>query len=228
MIISCPSCSIKYFVNKKVLQKNKTKLKCSDCGHEWVNNYKLESSVKNQNNELKEKQDISQKILNIKQNEFPIDDSLENKSKKNWLFLFFLFFFTILFSGIIYFKEEIIIYFPKTKQFYLLTGLENEEIKQNLILKNIEKDINILNDNSKVVTISGKINNISDQSEKIPRLQASLLDSKNNILTSWFFYAEKEVLLPRENANFDTSYISKKDEDIVEIKIDFFLEDADK
>lgn len=227
MIISCPSCSIKYFVNKEVLLK-KTKLKCSDCGHEWVYNYKLESSIKNQNNELEEKQDISQKILNIKQNEFPIDDSFVSKSKKNWLFLFFLFFFTILFSSIIYFKEEIIIYFPKTKQFYLLTGLENEEIKQNLILKNIEKDVNILNDNSKVVTISGKINNISDKNEKIPRLQASLLDSKNNILSSWFFYAEKEVLLPKENTNFETSYISKKDEDIVEIKIDFFLEDADK
>ena len=54
MIISCPSCSIKYFVNKEVLLK-KTKLKCSDCGHEWVYNYKLESSIKNQNNELEGK-----------------------------------------------------------------------------------------------------------------------------------------------------------------------------
>ena len=49
---------------------------------------------------------------------------------------------------------------------------------------NIEKDINVLNDNSRVVTIYGKVNNKSDVKQKIPRLRASLLDSTNNILSS--------------------------------------------
>ena len=91
---------------------------------------------------------------------------------------------------------------------------------------NIEKDINVLNNDTSVVTIYGKISNISDVNKKIPRLRASLLDSKNNILSSWFFYAEKEVLLPKDTAKFETNYITKENEEFVEIKIDFFQEDS--
>ena len=46
-------------------------------------------------------------------------------------------------------------------------------------LSDIEKDINVLDDNSKIISISGNIVNNSNISEKIPRLRASLLDLNN-------------------------------------------------
>ena len=58
---------------------------------------------------------------------------------------------------------------------------------------------------------------------KIPKLQATLLDSKNNIIASWFFSAEKENLDPQESINFNTSYINDK-QDISDIKIEFYKE----
>ena len=50
----------------------------------------------------------------------------------------------------------------KIKNIYFLTGLDNKKTEQNLIFQNIEKDINVLNDNTRVITIHGKVNNISD------------------------------------------------------------------
>jgi len=224
MIISCPKCSVKYFADSRNLKKEGTKLKCFSCSHIWFYNFKLEQEIKNKKNIQK---NLLNYTLDQEEKKFPIDDDFVDKPKKPWLFLFFLFFFTIIFSSIIYFKEEIKFYFPYAKKFYFLTGVDNKEIKQNLIFQNIEKNIDVLNDNSTVVTIFGKVNNISDINEKIPRLRASLLDSKNNILSSWFFYAKKEMLSPKEIAEFETSYIAKKNEEIVEIKIDFFQEDND-
>ena len=59
---------------------------------------------------------------------------------------------------------------------------------------------------------------------KIPKLQATLIDSKNNIITTWFFYAEQENLAPQESLKFNTSYIHDN-QDIADIKIEFYKEE---
>ena len=222
MIISCPKCSTKYSVDLKKLKKGGTKLKCFSCNHIWFYNYKLEQNIKNKRNKLNKQENIINNTLDQTNEKFPIDEDLSNKTKKSWLFFFLLFFFIVFFISTIYFKEEIKLYFPYVKNIYFLTGLDNKKTEQNLIFQNIEKDINVLNDNTRVITIHGKVRNISDVNEKIPRLRASLLDSENNILSSWFFYAEKEALLPKDTSKFETSYIAKENEEFVEIKIDFF------
>ena len=43
------------------------------------------------------------------------------------------------------------------------------------------------------------------------------INSKNNIITSWFFYAEQDNLDPQESLNFNTSYIHNE-QDIADIK----------
>ena len=222
MIISCPKCSIKYSVDLRNLKKGGTKLKCFSCNHIWFYNYKLEQNIKNIKNKLNKQENIINNTLDQTKDKFPIDDDRINKTNKSWLFFFLLFFFIVFFLSTIYFKEEIKLYFPYVKNIYFLTGLDNKKTEQNLIFQNIEKDINVLNDNTRVITIHGKVSNMSDVNEKIPRLRASLLDSENNILSSWFFYAEKEVLLPKDTSKFETSYITEENEEFVEIKIDFF------
>ena len=99
--------------------------------------------------------------------------------------------------------------------------------KQNsfdLVFNQIEKDVSILNNNEKIIKIFGKISNTSNtESYKIPKLKASLIDNKNNIITTWFFNAEQENLGPQESLNFNTSYIHDN-EDIADIKIEFYKE----
>ena len=58
---------------------------------------------------------------------------------------------------------------------------------------------------------------------KIPKLQATLIDNKNNIITTWFFNTEQENLGPQESLNFNTSYIHNE-QDIADIKIEFYKE----
>ena len=50
-----------------------------------------------------------------------------------------------------------------------------------------------------------------------------MIDSENNIITTWFFNAEQENLGPQESLNFNTSYIHDN-EDIADIKIEFYKE----
>ena len=47
MIISCPNCSEKYFVDSRNLKKKGIKLKCSSCNYTWFYNSKLELKIKN-------------------------------------------------------------------------------------------------------------------------------------------------------------------------------------
>ena len=226
MIILCPKCSVKYFVNANYIKKIKERLECYSCGHKWF--YKSKKNKSSQNKLIENKvlhpwEDETDLIKEQKIN-FPIEDS--SKNKKSWLFFFFLFFFTIIFLSTIYFKDKIRLNFPITKKFYIFMGLENKELKQYLIFQNIEKDINVLTDGSKIVTILGKVNNSSETSQNVPRLRATLLDSQNNVLTTWFFYADNNLLLPKETTKFETNYISQQDEEVDEIKIDFFRGDG--
>ena len=94
-----------------------------------------------------------------------------------------------------------------------------------LIFNQIEKEVTILNNNQRVIKIFGKISNTSNiESYKIPKLQATLIDSKNNIITTWFFNAEQVNLGPQESLNFNTSYIHNS-QDIADIKIEFYKEE---
>ena len=78
-----------------------------------------------------------------------------------------------------------------------------------------------MNNNKKVIKIFGKISNTSNSEiHKIPKIKATLFDDKNNIVTSWFFFAEKKILKPQESLNFNTSYIHEN-KDIADIKIEF-------
>ena len=152
--------------------------------------------------------------------------SSEIPKKKSYKFLY-LIIATILILFIYlnskYFDYKIKDYFFK---FYKPEFLINKNNKDSfdLIFNQIEKEVSILNNNQKVIKIYGKISNTSNMKKhKIPKLQATLLDSKNNIITSWFFSAEKENLDPQESINFNTSYINDK-QDISDIKIEFYKE----
>ena len=98
---------------------------------------------------------------------------------------------------------------------------DNNQILQDLIFNQIEKEISVLNNNNKVVKISGKIINKSNtENYKLPLLKASLLDSKNNLLSSWEFTTKYKTIAPEETINFNTSYIENS-ENISDIKIEF-------
>ena len=80
----------------------------------------------------------------------------------------------------------------------------------------------VYKNNQKIVKIFGKISNISNtEIFKIPKLQATLFDNNENVITTWFFYAEQENLDPQESINFNTSYIHEDSQNIADIKIEF-------
>lgn len=229
MIISCPNCSVKYFVNTKDLKQGGRKLKCASCNHVWFYNYSSQSKINKKSNVVNQanstykqkKEDYLYKIN--EENEFPIKNEIVKKRRRIPSFFLFLIFFTTIFSCFFYFKEEVEKKFPKIQKAYLLFNIEPEKNLENLVFENIKKEIDILSDGSEFVKIYGTINNTSDEAYKIPRLSASLLDKNNNQLATWFFYADKEELLPDEKTNFDTKYINNY-EKVSDIKIVFFPE----
>ena len=225
MIITCPNCSTKYSINKTILGVDGKKVKCFDCGHEW--NQTLDSTKKTlQTKLLKEKPILS----NVHKEEIDVKRLFSSKipKKKNYKFLYQLIPIILILSIYLnkkYFNYEIRDYYFKFyKPELLIIKINNNYDSFDLIFNQKEKEVSILNNNQKVIKIYGKISNISDmRNHKIPKLQATLLDSKNNVITSWFFYADKEDLEPQESINFTTSYINDK-QDISDIKIEFYKE----
>ena len=223
MIITCQSCNTKYSINKKSIGKNGKKVRCSNCGYEWYQ--KLDITKKRlPTKSLKEKQ-VPTKYVNEEIDAAKLFSS-EVKQKKNYKFLYLL--IPIILVLFIYLNKK---YFNYEIKNYFLKFIELEFLikkqKQNsfdLVFNQIEKDVSILNNNEKIIKIFGKISNTSNtESYKIPKLKASLIDNKNNIITTWFFNAEQENLGPQESLNFNTSYIHDN-EDIADIKIEFYKE----
>ena len=231
MIIVCKNCNTKYSINKKVLGKNGKKVRCSNCGYEW---YQKPDIIKKglQDKSLKE-----EKIFEVDPSEFQgkkynkketvsrklfSSDVIEKKKNYSFLYLF-IFIILILF---IYLNNEDFNYKIKNYFFEFIKKefLINNQNKNSfdLVFNQIEKEVSILDNNQRVVKIFGKISNTSnEESYKIPKLQATLIDSKNNIITTWFFNAEQENLDPQESLNFNTSYIHDN-QDIADIRIEFF------
>ena len=52
------------------------------------------------------------------------------------------------------------------------------------------------------------------------------MDNNENIITSWFFYAEQENLDPQGSIDFNTSYIHDN-QNIADIKIEFYKEEVE-
>jgi len=224
MIITCQSCNTKYSINKKVLSKNGKKVKCFNCGYEWYQ--KLDIIQKSlPTKSLKEKQ-IPTNYVKKEINATKLFSS-EAPKKKNFSFLYLLVLIILILFIYLnkeHFNYEIKNYFLRfTKKEFLINN-QNKNFS-NLIFNQIEKEVSILNNNQRVIKIFGKISNTSNiESYKIPKLQVTLIDSKNNIITTWFFNAEQENLGPQESLNFKTSYIHDS-QDIADIKIEFYKEE---
>ena len=234
MIITCNSCNTKYSINKKILGKNGKKVKCSNCGNEW---YQKPDIIKKglQDKSLKEEETLEldpSEFQGKKYNENETvpkklfsSDVIEKKKSYNFLYLFIFIILTLfIYLNNKYFNYEIKNYFLKFIGKEFLINNQNKN-SFDLIFNQIEKEVSILDNNQRVIKIFGKISNTSNtESYKIPKLQASLIDNKNNIITTWFFNAEQDNLGPQESLNFNTSYIHDN-QDIDDIKIEFYKEE---
>ena len=224
MIITCLSCSTKYSIKKRVLGKNGKKVKCYNCGHEWYQ--KLDIIKKSLQIEPSEEKQIPTNFVNKEIDATKLFSS-ETTKKKNYRVLYLL--IPIILILFIYLNKE---YFNYEIKNYFLKFIKKEFLINNqnknsfdLIFNQIEKEVTILNNNQRVIKIFGKISNTSNiESYKIPKLQGTLIDSKNNIITTWFFNAEQDNLGPQESLNFNTSYIHNS-QDIADIKIEFYKEE---
>ena len=223
MIITCKSCSTKYSINKNALGENGKKVKCSNCGYEWYQKLDI-IKKKTPKKSLENKQKPRNDIKNIDVTDY---FSSEAKKKKKYRFLYLL--IPIILILFIYLNKK---YFNYEIKNYFLKFIETEFLKNNqnkdsfdLVFNQIEKEISILDNNERIIKIFGKISNTSNtENYKIPKLQATLIDNKNNIITTWFFNTEQENLGPQESLNFNTSYIHNE-QDIADIKIEFYKEE---
>ncbi len=216
MIISCPNCSEKYFVDSRNLKKKGIKLKCSSCSHTWFYNQESKLKVKN-----KEEKKVSY-TPELPKTDFPIKE-VEIKKYRFFNFYFFFVFFSILFFLGFYFKHEIINYFLIINKIHTFLNLETKQINENLIIQNIEKEIDVISDKQTIIKIYGKIKNNSEFETNIPQIKATLFDMNDNVLSSWLFFAEKKELLSNETSDFNTSYLHDKD-NVSDIKLEFFSE----
>ena len=224
MIITCLSCSTKYSIKKRVLGKNGKKVKCYNCGHEWYQ--KLDIIKKSLQIEPSKEKQIPTNFVNKEIDATKLFSS-ETTKKKNYRVLYLL--IPIILILFIYLNKE---YFNYEIKNYFLKFIKKEFVINNqnknsfdLVFNQIEKEVSILNNDQRIIKIFGKISNISNiESYKIPKLQATLIDSKNNIITTWFFNAEQVNLGPQESLNFNTTYINDN-QDIADIKIEFYKEE---
>lgn len=109
----------------------------------------------------------------------------------------------VLLGGGWYYRGQVVEAVPELRQVYDLLGVPLEAGHPGVVLEDVTTQVNTV-DGNRVMTITGEVGNVSDQSREVPLLVATVTDKTGAVLLEWRFEAGRGVLGPGETVTFET------------------------
>ena len=216
MIIRCPSCTTRFDLPAARFEADGTMIKCSVCGHDWIEGRAIEISTRDAKHQLPaiiepsfEPDAEIRRLIHATQ-EAQEGFSERRKRRRNM---------AVAWAGLMLiastpavcafsFPEAIVSVAPASIAFYDWMGR-----KVNIYGLDIRKvDMqHLLVDGKRVIAIKGEIANTSQSQRKIPWLRFGLRDSQNTEVYTWQLDTNARPLNPGESTNFVTRIASPPD-----------------
>jgi predicted Zn finger-like uncharacterized protein len=102
-----------------------------------------------------------------------------------------------------YFRNQIVEAVPELQQIYDLVGVPLEADHPGVVLEDVTTQVASV-EGDRVMTITGRVGNISDRAREVPLLVATVTDKTGAVLVEWRFDAGRTVLTPGEEIRFET------------------------
>lgn len=203
MIVTCPHCLKRYMLDDALLPKEGRQVRCVACHHIWRQAPEAPPFIN------------SSPFMGI--GDVALDASLSAKKQFSWLrWVVFLGIIISLFSFLIFGRNFMVIYWPKTERLYDLFGLHVIPPGAGLSISNA---ISLVRQDGGVdmVQVAGDIINTSDCARSIPPLKIKFMGElshpkclknhpgKGCVLDYWEHRLSESSLLPGEHIHFETT-----------------------
>lgn len=208
MIISCPSCSARFTVDDSALGPEGRKVKCSKCGHVWLQQPELAApepapdpppAVAAAMRAAEE----DPAPVRRRPPRAPVREERRSGARGMWILLVVV--LAAVLGGGYFFRNEIMTELPATEAIFAAVGLGPEAPYAGLDLIDVVSKQEDAADGSKILKVTGKVINKSDKPKDVPELSGRLYDEENRELYRWTFKAPQPGrLLPSEEVTFAT------------------------
>jgi predicted Zn finger-like uncharacterized protein len=195
MIVICPKCSKRYMLDNALLPPEGRQVRCISCEEVWRQIPNPPSLIN------------PPPFLGIPSSEETIEIR-RVPQKRSFLLgsIIILAFILCLISGLIFARNTIVAFWPKSEQIYNLMGLQVSLPGAGLLISNLASHT-IQDGPIEMIIVTGDVLNTSDKVRPIPPLKIFI--SKDNykepILDHWDHRLSENALLPGEHIHFETT-----------------------
>jgi predicted Zn finger-like uncharacterized protein len=234
MILICENCQTRYLVASSAIGEEGRKVRCTNCGHEWFQNYKRidadfvtepEPEVKK---EIREPEPIPDVIKPVPEgSNLPLpaaEAAMLNRRSGNAGYLAALFVFIAIAALLVVFRKPVTHIWPPAAGLYQIMGLAASLPGEGLALEGITAVAGIDEHGVNTLEITGHIVNKQDKPGDVPSLLSALRTTEGKIYDVWEIKPPQEKLGPREVVEFHTAYPEIPD-NIKDVSIRFMLPD---
>jgi predicted Zn finger-like uncharacterized protein len=212
MIIACPSCATRYDFPASRFSGTGTMVRCSECGHSWIESREIEViDIPARNlpativdpeadREIKRLVDASRAA----EEAFAAQRRQRRQRRRSWAALAAAVMAPV--GLAILFPEQIVRAAPAAARLYERAGIAVNIY--GLEITHIEQKHMILDGASRVLAIKGEIVNVSGSDRKVPSLRFILRDRSTKDIYAWTVDAGVRPLRPGEMTSFTTRVAS--------------------
>jgi predicted Zn finger-like uncharacterized protein len=221
MHLTCPSCETKFLIDPDQIGPAGRRVRCGNCGHDWVQARPTESESEAASSESLESPSeepglaAEEAVVEPPRPEparrrsgpKPVRSTQPEPGGRRVAIGWMLFLVVVIALGAAaYFgRERIVAAVPAAGELYRMAGLDTKPAPgAGLELREV-KSVRRMIDGDRVVVIEGVVANLTDQSRSVPELRASLTDSSGKRVDEWKFSAKQASLPPGGVTTFETS-----------------------
>lgn len=225
MILTCSSCATRYLIDPVSIGKDGREVKCAKCGHRWREMPPLDSpkvleegpagDVGNPGADLSIDEMLAKTPVGGRKS------GASQRRKVNWIgWILFLILVGAVFAGGFFLRNQIVDLWPPAVKLYNILKLEvHPTNKLGLIIDEV-KSKTVVEGGVTTLTVSGKIVNITDMEQPIPRINIQLVNKKGQHVYSWSRTVEVPKVTAWGEVTFSSS-MKQPPKEAVSVQVNF-------
>lgn len=226
MILICEKCHTRYLLPSHSLAPDGRLVRCSNCGHEWYQEYEEDEFVEDSEGDegiepipesvkpIPEGSELPSVAVRDEEKPFPAGSILASVGV-----------FAVLFAGLVAMKTPITNAWPQSGAFYQMIGMEPALPGAGLIFDGLNATSDNTETGGLAINLKGNIVNLSDVVVEVPVVRFTLNDAAGEAADRWYLTPEQGSVEPHGEMEFLTIHETEA-VDTQGIMVGFTLTDA--
>jgi predicted Zn finger-like uncharacterized protein len=224
MILTCSSCSTRYLIDPVSIGIDGREVKCAKCGHRWREMPPADSpkTVADAPPEI-ETENAGQSIEEMLAR--PVrkahKKNVKPARKINWIgWILFLALVGGVAAGGFFLRNQVVDMWPPAMKLYKILHLDVKPTNKLGLVIDAVQSKTVIDNGVTTLTVSGKIKNITDQEQPVPRVSIQLLNKKGHHVYSWTRTLETTTVPAWAEIDFSTS-MKQPPKEAVKVQVNF-------